>query len=290
MISERKVLTDKTREIFLILLLNSIIFLFFLNSCGIYYYDDYRSDEATFTDGKISGKSPDLYTVDEVIDGDTFSINTGEMVRMLGINTPEIERYYYHEARDMLSIITMGQQVRLEKDITDRDQYGRLLRYVFIGDLFVNLEMVKRGFANVYTLPPDIKYVEELLEGERYARENYLGLWSKPQENYNIGFYLQTDAEGNDTENLNGEYLILSNASGTIYNIDGWTVKDSGTSIYEFDRFIFLEGAEIYLFTGKGADGDGLFYWNSRLPVWNNDHDSLFLRDSEGMLIIFYRY
>jgi micrococcal nuclease len=266
------------------------IFLFFLTSCGLFYYDDHAYCETTDNSYETSNYSEKIFYVDEVIDGDTFSTTSGETVRMLGINTPEIDRYYYDEARDMLDIMICGKQVILERDITERDRYGRLLRYVYTDDLFINLEMVRRGYANVYTLPPDIRYVEDLLEAERSARKNEFGLWAQSGDIYNIGLFLNHDAEGDDRENLNGEYLILRNEGSCDYNIRGWTVKDSGTNIYEFKRFMFIEDSEVTLFTGSGKNGDGIFYWNSPVPVWNNDHDSAYLRDSKGFLIKYFEY
>jgi micrococcal nuclease len=261
-----------------------------------------------------SGSSLGLYTVSKVIDGDTFSVTGGERVRMMGINTPEVDQYFYEEAKEVLSLMIDKTGVCLERDISDTDKYGRLLRYVFVGELFVNLEMVKRGFANVFTVPPDIKYTDELLEAERYARENNLGLWEisagyigenikEDEENKagsstgqsgtelkTISVELVWDAPGNDMENLNGEYACIKNESAYDIDIGGWTVKDSATKIYEFKHYILKSGEKIFLFSGSGADSGGRFYWNNSQPVWNNDHDTLYLRDSAGLLVEIYNY
>ncbi len=252
--------------------------------------------------------------VSEVIDGDTFSVNGGERIRMVGINTPEADQYFYEEAKEVLMLMIDKTSVRLEQDITDTDKYGRLLRYVFAGELFVNLEMVKRGFANVFTVPPDIKYTDELLEAERYARENNLGLWEisagyigenikEDKENKTgnntgqpnaelkiISVELNWDAPGNDTENLNGEYAVIKNESAFDIDIGGWTVKDDATKIYEFKHYILKSGEKIFLFSGSGTDSKGSFYWNNSQPVWNNDHDTLYLRDNTGLLVEIYSY
>jgi micrococcal nuclease len=68
--------------------------------------------------------------------------------------------------------------VRLEKDISETDKYGRLLRYVYVGDLFVNAELVKLGYAQVATYPPDVKYQEYFLTLQREAEEAGRGLWA----------------------------------------------------------------------------------------------------------------
>jgi micrococcal nuclease len=256
----------------------------------------------------------DFYMVSEVIDGDTFSVSGGEIVRMMGINTPEVDQYFYEEAKEVLSLMIDKTGVFLERDISDTDKYGRLLRYVFAGELFVNLEMVKRGFANVFTVPPDAKYTYELLRAERYARENNLGLWEisagyigenikEEQENKTgssagqpgtelktISVELNWDAPGNDTENLNGEYAVIKNESVYDVDIGGWTVKDSATKIYEFKHYILKSSQKIFLFSGIGTDSGGRFYWNNNQPVWNNDHDTFYLRDSTGLLVEIYNY
>jgi micrococcal nuclease len=149
--------------------------------------------------------------------------------------------------------------------------------------------MIKRGFANIYTNPPDVKYVDEFLEAERYARENNLGLWEL-SDLKNIRVELVYDSPGNDNENINGEYVVLENTGSTILDTTGWTIKDSGTNIYRFGSYEFYPGSRIILYSGRGKDSDGLFYWNSTTPVWNNDSDTLYLRDGEGLLIGIYNY
>ncbi|MDI6885900.1 MAG: thermonuclease family protein [archaeon] len=76
-------------------------------------------------------------------------MQNGDKVRLLGINTPEKGQPYYEEATNRLKELIEGKTVTLEKDIEDKDQYERLLRYIYIDDTFVNLEMVREGYANV---------------------------------------------------------------------------------------------------------------------------------------------
>lgn len=270
-----------TNKIYLLLLL-IIIFMCFICGCGLYY--DYGDN------GSTGGADDDSsFLVKEVVDGDTMILSDGSRVRLIGINTSEYGMYFYEEASEVLEAMVLGKEVILEKDISSVDKYGRLLRYVYVGDLFVNLEMVKRGFANAYTFPPDVKYTEKFLEAERYARENNLGLWEK-SKTFVIKIDINYDARGNDNMNLNDEYVMLENIGNDSIDIKGWTVKDSGTSIYKFGRYFLEPGSTIYLFTGSGSDGEGRFYWGSSRPIWNNDSDTLYLRDREGLLIEIYNY
>jgi micrococcal nuclease len=116
-------------------------------------------------------------TVVEVIDGDTIVIEGGYHVRYIGIDSPEIDEYYYLEAKQMNAELLDGKKVRLESDITDKDKYGRLLRYVYVGDVFVNAEMVRQGCAWAMAYPPDIKYLVYLEAMEKEARQLKRGFW-----------------------------------------------------------------------------------------------------------------
>ena len=260
------------------LILPSLVFSLF--GCGLYYFDD-----------KETGTTkPDVeYRVIEVIDGDTLVLSNNEHVRLIGINTPESERYFYGEAKEVLKLLVLNKNVRLKKDVDDRDAYGRLLRYVYIGNLFVNLEMVKRGFANVFTFPPNVKYTDKFIEAEREARTNEIGLWEKSNSS-NIEININCDAEGDDRINLNGEYVIFKNNNNFDINLGGWTVKDLSTNIYDFGKIIFKSGSELILFSGNGKDSENKLYWNSIKPIWNNDHDTLYLRDSDGLIVQLYNY
>ena len=269
------------------LILASLVFS--LPGCGLYYFDDENPGSAS-KKAEASAAKPDVeYKVIEVIDGDTIVLSNNEHVRLIGINTPENERYFYGEAKEVLELLVLNKSVRLEKDVDDRDTYGRLLRYVYIGNLFINLEMVKRGFANVFTFPPNVKYTNKFIEAEREARTNEIGLWEKSNSS-NIEININCDAEGDDRINLNGEYVIFQNNNNFDINLGGWTVKDLSTNIYDFGKIIFKSGSNLILFSGKGSDSENKLYWNSIKPIWNNDHDTLYLRDADGLIVQLYNY
>jgi len=135
-------------------------------------------------------KAEDFVKVVRVIDGDTFEIEGGQRVRLIGIDTPESvhpddERNteFGKEASDYSKKLLEGKMVRLEKDVSETDRYGRLLRYAYMeDDTFVNELLVKEGYAKVSTYPPDVKYSDLFVEAERYARENNKGLWAYGEE------------------------------------------------------------------------------------------------------------
>lgn len=128
--------------------------------------------------------SADTFKVTRVIDGDTIEIEGGERVRYIGIDTPgtvdarKPVQCFGVEASNKNKELVEGKMARLEKDITNRDKYNRLLRYVYVDNTFINLELVKQGFAYSYSYPPDIKYQEQFLKAQQEAREAMRGLWS----------------------------------------------------------------------------------------------------------------
>lgn len=140
--------------------------------------------EEVNTEVQAENMMESLSVVERVVDGDTIELENGEKVRYIGIDTPETKhpnkaiQCFGVEAAVQNKELVEGKAVRLEKDVTDRDRYGRLLRYVYVGEKFINYELVRQGFALVYTYPPDVKYNEVFLEAQKQAREEKLGLWN----------------------------------------------------------------------------------------------------------------
>jgi len=122
-----------------------------------------------------------LVKVARVIDGDTIEIEGGQRVRYIGIDTPELGQNadcYAREAYEKNKELVGNEIVGLEKDVSETDRYGRLLRYVYMGDLLINDVLVREGYANASSYPPDVKYQERFRGAEREARENSRGLWA----------------------------------------------------------------------------------------------------------------
>lgn len=125
--------------------------------------------------------------VTRVIDGDTIEVNLGGSiykVRYIGIDTPETVHpsqpveCFGKEASDKNSELVEGKIVRLEKDVSETDRYGRLLRYIWVGDIFVNDYLVRQGYAYASTYPPDVKYADQFAQAQTEAIENNRGLWA----------------------------------------------------------------------------------------------------------------
>jgi len=121
-----------------------------------------------------------------VVDGDTIYVQLAdrvEKIRYIGVNTPEIhhpikgEEPGGREAAAMNRRLVGGRPVRLELDVRSRDRYGRLLAYVWLGDTMVNAELVRRGYAQVMTVPPNVRYQDLFVKLQREARDAGRGLW-----------------------------------------------------------------------------------------------------------------
>ncbi|MDP2946334.1 MAG: thermonuclease family protein [bacterium] len=182
--------------------------------------------------GEALNESTRSVKVTRVVDGDTIEIEGGEKVRYIGIDTPETVdprkpvQCFGVEASKKNKEMVEGKMVRLEKDITDRDKYNRLLRYVWLDDVLVNLELVKQGFAYSYSYPPDIKYQDQIINAQQEAKGAIRGLWSAcpvqaaipaPQENNPSGSCL---IKGNISTSGEKIYHLLGCGSYSKTQID----------------------------------------------------------------------
>ena len=225
-----------------------------------------------------------------VVDGDTVELDNGHKVRYVGLNTPEQGQPFYEEAKEANRQLVEGKQVLLEFDITPYDIYGRWLAYLFVDGRFVNYELIRRGFANVYTVPPNVKYNGLLRQAERQAREEGVGLWASVEVGVKI-IHIEADAPGDDNDNPNGEWLEITSQGTSSIDLTGYTLKDEANHIYTFGPFQLAPGATVRLHSGPGEDTEKELYWGFvGQAVWNNGGDTAYLRDPQGNLVDVYAY
>ncbi|MDD5583706.1 MAG: thermonuclease family protein [Candidatus Omnitrophica bacterium] len=124
----------------------------------------------------------------EVIDGDTVKLANGKLLRYIGIDTPETRlkkgnKFIYApqpfavEAKKVNEKLVINKVIKIEFDVQKEDRYGRLLGYCFVGDTFINAQLVKEGYAVISTYPPNVKYAEVFLAAQKEARQQRKGLW-----------------------------------------------------------------------------------------------------------------
>jgi len=146
--------------------------------------------------GTASQSEPGAAVVDHHVDGDTIDVliaGREERVRLTGIDTPEVahqgsparpgnptECFGDAAAAHIAKLLPVGAEVRLVRDVVARDDYGRLLAYVYrqSDDLFVNETMVRDGFAQPLTIAPNVAYAQTFVAAARAAEADDIGLWN----------------------------------------------------------------------------------------------------------------
>ncbi|MDO8486216.1 MAG: thermonuclease family protein [Candidatus Staskawiczbacteria bacterium] len=157
-------------------------------SFAIYFFKFRISEETKAPAAEVREIISGIYQITKVIDGDTIEVkikDKQELVRLIGINTPEVDSPYTKEecfgpeASDYAKKLLDKKEVYLipDKQSSDRDKYNRLLRYVFLPDgLFVNAEILKNGFAYNYIYEP-FEFMKQFDFWEKEAKKNKIGLW-----------------------------------------------------------------------------------------------------------------
>ena len=135
-----------------------------------------------------NGKS-DLGKIADVIDGDTVDIDINgrtERVRLIGVNTPEtkhptkpIECFGPEASAYLTQLLPKGTRVRIERDVEARDRYGRMLLYLYLGsnDLFINLDLVARGYGTPMSIEPNTFHRNDFVRAAAQAEAADVGLW-----------------------------------------------------------------------------------------------------------------
>jgi len=232
-----------------------------------------------------------------VIDGDTIEVDIeGSLykVRYIGIDTPETVHpqkpveYFGKEASEKNRELVEGEIVRLEKDVSEADKYGRLLRYVWVDDMMVNGELVRLGYAQVATYPPDVKYQDFFLELQREAKEASLGLWAEPSPpapsagNVQITYIFY---DGLMPRVESDEYVEITNLGDTPKDLEGWVLKDidEGYPSFTFPSYVLAPGESIRVYTNEVHPEWGGFSFGYGSAIWNNkDPDIAALYNAQG--------
>lgn len=205
-----------------------------------------ESDNQDLTPAPSSQTESVLVT--KVIDGDTIEIEGGTRVRLIGIDTPETVdprttvQCFGREASTKLRELLEGKQVKLEKDISETDRYQRLLRYVYLGEIFINEIMVRDGFAISSSYPPDVKYQEVFNQAQTQARNANRGLWGACATSSPVA---TTPTLGTTTTNQTQESVdnTSTNNSGEC-DIKG-NISSSGEKIYHMPEQNFYNRTAI---------------------------------------------
>ncbi len=261
--------------------------------------------------------------VTRVIDGDTIDVSTGgqvKRVRYIGVNTPETVdprvgvECFGREASAANKAMVEGKTVYLEKDVSETDSFGRLLRYVFTADAFVNAELVAQGFAYSTAYPPDVKY-QGTFEGlQQDARAAGRGLWGAgcqggtrapaaptptrssapppaqpPAGGTGNVVIASVYYDGQEARTEGDEYVVIRNEGSAAVNMQGWRINagDAGQD-FVFPSYVLQAGAEVRVYTNRDIPGSFSFGWGR--AIWNNRGDCGRLYDAQEKQVDEYCY
>jgi micrococcal nuclease len=210
-----------------------------------------------------------------------------------------------------------GETVELGFDPNEgkRGYYGRLLAYVYVDGESFNYQLVRQGYARMY----DSDFVDRarFAAAETEAQTNARGVWGEcatadptasttttdagdgaggsdataSTTTDRLAVSVVADAEGNDNENLNGEYVTLRNRGDDPLDLSGWQITDEAGKTYTFpDGTTLAGGATLRVHSGSGTDDGTDYYWNRSGAVWNNGGDTVRISNAEGGLVVSLAY
>ncbi|MFB6197378.1 MAG: lamin tail domain-containing protein, partial [Halobacteriaceae archaeon] len=251
-----------------------------------------------------------------------------ETIRLLGVDTPETSVSQVSpaewetipdtvEGRDWLvkwgdrasrfaEDRLAGEEIHIETDpkADRRGYYGRLLVYAFqseSSEISFNERLLTNGYARYY----DSTFTEQdtYQQLESSAQSASTGVWgytaptttesstdgTSPGEL--VVWDVHADADGNDHDNLNDEYIVFKNTGGSPLDMGGWRISDNAGHSYTVPSDFELGADEtVTIYTGSGSDSGSELYWGSSSAVWNNGGDTIVVEDADGKTVVDYSY
>ena len=205
-----------------------------------------------------------------VYDGDTVTLDTGDKVRLRWVNTPELKpaEAYGVEARDAAKALLLNKKVQLVYGQVQRDGYGHL-----------------------FVIPPDDTDLSEMIAAQEKARAGRRGIWS--DERYQGDLHITSfhaNANGDDRENPNGEYLRVCNVAPRPIDLQGFKLTDISGETWELPSIVLPPGSTVKLISGRGVNQPDPtsqleVYLQTDGPVWNNSRDRATLYDRYGKVV-----
>ncbi len=207
--------------------------------------------------------------IERAIDGDTIITRDGRTIRLLNINTPERNEPGYEEAKEFLQTFENKSAFFDNRGV---EKYGRSLGVVYVDNQNINRALVEKGLA--HTLLVDDKDVKEFHRAQEEAFQRKIGIWKRSPSYGCMRAEIDKKAE------------YVSFRSDCASNLRDWTIKDETTHSYTLTGPVEREFA---LYSGEGVETSRELYWD-RGNAWNNDRDSLFVRDENGFLVLYSSY
>ncbi len=236
---------------------------------------------------------PATASVASVYDGDTLTLSTGDKVRLRWVNTPELKplEEYGVEARELTNTLVLQKSVTLLYGGTTRDGYGRLLAGVEVDGKNLSIALLERGLGHLFVIPPDTTDLAPFIAAQDKARAARRGIWSS--ERYQGAIHITSfhaNADGDDRQNVNGEYLRLCNVSSEPLELAGYRIADISGRSWTFPAGVLPVGHTAKVHSGLGVNqidpaSQLEIYLGSRDPIWNNKVDRATIYDRYGRVV-----
>lgn len=221
--------------------------------------------------------------ITRIIDGDTVKNSEDESIRLLGINSPEKGKPYYDKSKNFLKNKIFNKTVKLKFVNEKRDRYDRILAYIILNGKNINLELVRRGFANFYfPSGKDVYYDEFKKAWEKCIKDNK-NLCKKSKDVCSSCIKL----EKFDYKN---QKIIFDNSCNFSCDLTDWSIKDEGRKEFVFDDFILDKDDKVEIIVGDGLNTEDKLFWKNENYVWTKTGDTLFLRDDDYDLVLWESY
>ena len=229
----------------------------------------------------------------EVYDGDTMTLESGDRIRLRWVNTPELrpKEDYGIEAREAARALVLGKEATLIFGQVKRDSYGRLIAGVEVGETDLSTHLLELGLAHLFIIPPDDTDHAKRRDAQTRARAAGRGIWST--DRYEGVLHITSfhaNANGDDRENVNGEYLRVCNVSDRPVDLDGFRITEQAGRSWILPPLLVPPGHTFKIHSGMGENqGDAAsqlaVFLGSESPIWNNTRDRATLYDRHGKVI-----
>jgi endonuclease YncB( thermonuclease family) len=248
-----------------------------------------------------------IAAVMSITDGDTVQVRIEGAefdVRLLGINSPEQDECWGPESTVQLSLMIEGKNVFLVSGEEDTDEFGRLLRYIYLDDpqgaIFVNSVMVTQG--NALGLSNGHEYERNFKALETSAFQSGAGMWgtfvcgdaegTKADRPVVRVSDVEYDPTGPDNEHLDEEWVTIVNEGYGRVSLSGWVLRDESSR----NRMTFppdtvlAPGDSVTVVTGCSGGPATAIHWCHDGAVWSNQGDTVIVSDTLGNAVIWYSY
>lgn len=237
---------------------------------------------------------PSRAVVQSVYDGDTFTLATGDKIRLKWANTPELKPHepYSDEARALTERLVLGREVELIVDqAAPRDGYGRILAAIRVDGTDLSMELIRAGCAHLYLIPPVDGDPAPYLAAQEEARAARRGIWTTDrfQGDLHITSF-HANAPGDESLDPNLEYVRVANVTSKPFDLAGYRMADAQGNAFPLPSVVIPPGNTVMVLSGKGetqADPSRQLrvHLGSDQPVWSNTYDRAVILSPDGQVV-----